>query len=137
MKLILVRGLPGSGKSTIAKQLAESHSVWHLEADQYFMVDGKYKFDVYKLRQAHEWCQESTRLKLEGIKMGLGDTVVVSNTFTTIKELRPYFDIAREFGIVPNVILAQGNFGSIHDVPEETMTRMRDRFVYDISELYK
>lgn len=128
MKLILVRGLPGSGKSTIAGKLDSCH----MEADQYFMVNGEYRFDASKLKQAHEWCQEKTR---EALKAGFN--AVVSNTFTTIKELRPYFDIAREFGIVPNVILAQGNFGSVHDVPEEAMERMRNRFVYDISELYK
>lgn len=127
MKLILVRGLPGSGKSTIAKQLDGIH----LEADQYFMIDGEYQFDVYKLRQAHEWCQSETRLHLRR-----GFDVVVSNTFTTIKELRPYFEIAQEFGIVPNVIVAQGDFGSVHAVPEETLARMRARFAYDISELY-
>lgn len=132
MKLILVRGLPGSGKSTIAEQL--SHISWmnHLEADMYFMRDGEYKFDVNKLGAAHAWCQNETRECLRE-----GNPVVVSNTFTTIKEIRPYFDIAKELGIIPNVILAQGNFGNIHNVPEETLEKMRQRFVYDISELYK
>ena len=127
MKLILVRGLPGSGKSTIAREFDGIH----LEADQYFMIDGEYKFDVNKLRQAHEWCQDQTCLWLSK-----GFTVVVSNTFTTIKELRPYFDIAKDLGIVPNVIVAQGNFKNEHNVPEETLAKMRDRFTYDISELY-
>ncbi|MGA1048575.1 MAG: ATP-binding protein, partial [Minisyncoccia bacterium] len=36
-KLFLVRGLPGSGKSTLAKALGGIN----IEADQYFMVDGK------------------------------------------------------------------------------------------------
>lgn len=128
MKLILVRGMPGSGKSTLAKQLSGTH----LEADMYFMKDGEYQFDVNKLRDAHEWCQTETRLHLRQ-----GFDVVVSNTFTTIKELRPYFEIASEFDIVPNVIVAQGEFGSVHAVPEETLARMRARFAYDISELYK
>lgn len=131
MKLILVRGLPGSGKSTIAEAISLADFT-HLEADQYFMKDGEYKFDANKLGAAHAWCQEQTRYWL-----GVSGRVVVSNTFTTIKELRPYFDIAAEFNIVPNVILAQGNFGNIHDVPEETLEKMRQRFVYDISELYK
>lgn len=127
MELILVRGLPGSGKSTIARKFVGVH----LEADMYFMQDGEYKFDVNKLRQAHEWCQEQTRNWLKP-----DARVVVSNTFTTMKELRPYFEIAREFGIVPNVIVAQGNFKNEHNVPEETLTKMKARFTYDISELY-
>ncbi len=130
MKLILVRGLPGSGKSTLAKKLAEMSGL-HFEADMYFMKDGKYEFDISKLAEAHAWCQRETRHWLNE-----GATVTVSNTFTTIKELRPYFDIAKEFSIVPNVVLAQANFGSVHDVPIETLERMKQRFVYDISELY-
>lgn len=127
MKLILVRGLPGSGKSTIAKQLGGIH----LEADMFFMRDGEYEFDANRLREAHEWCQKQTRYWLS-----VSDLVAVSNTFTTVKELRPYFDIAQEFGIVPNVIVAQGDFGNIHNVPEETLERMQARFAYNISELY-
>jgi len=61
---------------------------------------------------------------------------VVSNTFTTIKELRPYFDIAKELNIVPTVLLVQGNFKSVHNVPEKTLQKMKARFQYDISELY-
>lgn len=128
MKLILVRGLPGSGKSTVARQFDGVH----IEADEYFMINGEYRFDHTKLKQAHEWCQEKTR---EALKSRF--TAVVSNTFTTLKELRPYFDIASEFDIVPNVIVAQGEFGNIHNVPEETLEKMKARFAYDISELYK
>ena len=43
--LYLVRGLPGSGKSTFAKKLVHSDFLV-CEADKYFMVNGEYKFDV-------------------------------------------------------------------------------------------
>ena len=46
-KLILVRGLPGSGKSTIASAIDgsdESYAPIHLEADMFFMENGEYKF---------------------------------------------------------------------------------------------
>lgn len=130
--LILVRGLPGSGKSTLAMKLARGFGHQHLEADQYFMRDGLYQFRVEDLGAAHMWCQNETRRLLEA-----GMTVVVSNTFTTLKELRPYFDIAGEFDVVPQVIVCQNCYGSIHDVPAETLERMRQRWVHDISELFK
>lgn len=128
-KLFLIRGMPGSGKSTLAKFLAKNH----FEADQYFYsFDGNYEFDATKLFAAHMWCQNRTRDILL-----LGYDVAVSNTFTTNKELKPYFDIAAEIGIVPTVILCQNQFDNIHDVPQETLDRMKQRFTYDISSLFK
>lgn len=129
-KLILVRGIPGSGKSTIAAAAMDEFDSVHLEADMYFIKDGEYKFDADRLHQAHMWCQHETNRHLE-----LDFLVVVSNTFTTIKELRPYFDIALEHKILPAVYLAQNQFSNIHNVPQESLDRMKRRFVFDISPL--
>ena len=129
-KMVLVRGLPGSGKSTIAKNLIGWY--WHLETDQYWMKDGEYKFDASKLGVAHQWCQDETHSLLSR-----GFSAVVSNTFTTKKELRPYFEIAKEFDIVPQVILCQAQYGNIHNVPEETLRKMKARFDYNIDDLYE
>lgn len=136
-KLILVRGIPGCGKSALAFQLtnaieASGSDAIRIEVDGFFMENCHYKFDPDKLRYAHEWCQNKT---LDYI--GRGWTVVVSNTFTTIKELCPYFEIAKKFGQCPAVYLCQNEFQNIHDVPSDVITRMKSRFQYDISELYK
>jgi predicted kinase len=125
VKLILVRGLPGSGKSTLASQL---RNFAHLEADMYFIDEhGEYRFDASKLSRAHQWCQQQTFAYLKA-----SFPVVVSNTFTTQKELQPYLDMASELGITPQVVLCQGEFGSVHNVPEETLLKMKQRFQYDI-----
>lgn len=131
-ELILVRGMPGSGKTTTATKLYRAMNNAHFEADQYFMRNGKYEFDVNQLRQAHEWCQNKTRENL-----GYGYRVIVSNTFTTLKELRPYFDIAKEIGIIPTVITCNNQFQNVHDVPAETLAKMKARFAHDISELFR
>lgn len=127
--MILVRGLPGSGKSTLAKTLIGFYM--HVEADMFFMVDGEYKFDVNKIMLAHAWAQGRTCELLAA-----GFNVVVSNTFTTIKEMRPYFEIAKEFDCVPQVITCHAQYGNIHGVPEETLAKMKNRFVWDLMELY-
>lgn len=129
--LILIRGLPGSGKSTLAQQMVRSFGHVHLEADQFFMRDGRYDFRSNDLPTAHQWCQNETRRLLT-----TGMTVIVSNTFTTVKELRPYFDIAAEFDLVPQVVVCQNQFENIHAVPAETLERMRQRWAWDISELF-
>lgn len=133
MELILIRGLPGAGKSTLAAHLQRAMlgDAVVLEADQFFMVKGEYVFDRTKLRAAHFWCQEQT-----GSMLDRGKTVIVANTFTTKWELFPYFDIARNRCIMPTVILCQSNYKSIHNVPVETVVAMKERFEYNIDSLF-
>ena len=136
--MTICRGLPGSAKTTIAKQLLyqareAGRECLHYEADMYFTdALGNYNFDQNNLAEAHDWCRKSTYNALSD-----GQDVIISNTFTTIRELRPYFEIAKEFGIIPNVILCQSNFGSIHNVPEESIDKMKARFAYDISSMFE
>jgi len=125
--LTLLRGLPGSGKSTVARRLLGVH----YEADQFFMKNGVYEFDATLLYKAHKQCQDNTRASLAN-----GSNVVVSNTFTTIKELKEYFVIAKEFNIVPTVITCQNQFQNEHNVPPETLSKMKARWAHDISELF-
>ena len=116
-KLVLIRGLPGSGKSTIAKSMA---GYKHYEADMYHMVDGEYVFDFNNIKKAHEWCQSSTLAELEK-----GGRVVVSNTFTEKWEILPYI----EFGYSYSVIVARGEFENTHKVPEDVLIKMKARFI--------
>lgn len=126
-KLWVIRGLPGSGKSTYAKQLMlDGVCGAHYEADMYFMCDGEYQFDATKLYRAHRWCLKSVKESLIN-----GVDTVVSNTFTTRKELKPYLVLAAELGCEIEVITMTGEYGSIHDVSAETMQKMRNRFVVD------
>ena len=125
--LYILRGLPGSGKSTLAERLKVGQEwVYHFEADMWFYdKDGKYNFDATKLREAHLWCQTGV-----DDKMSSGYDVIVSNTFTTEKELQPYYDAAKNhnYKVVSLVVENRHNGKSIHDVPEETLDKMEKRF---------
>lgn len=52
-----IRGLPGSGKSTMAQVYRRNGFTW-VEADMYFdsFLFG-YRLDPAKLPEAHSWCQ--------------------------------------------------------------------------------
>lgn len=121
MELILIRGLPGSGKSTMARAMT-THE--HYEADMFFIgSDGVYRYDPKKIKNAHEWCQRETFKALAN-----GKNVVVSNTFTRRFEIEPYFEMAVAFGIQPKILEATGNWPNVHGVPVEIIEKMRQRW---------
>ena len=104
--LVLLRGLPGAGKSTFAKMLVGDKDYCHKEADMFFVKNGKYIFEPNKIREAHEWCQKTTEIFLNN-----GLSVVVSNTFTQRKEMQFYLDLAQSLN-VPVKIHALWHAGS-------------------------
>lgn len=122
--LFLVRGIPGSGKSTKAKQLIQEGLVdVHFEADMYFEVDGEYVFDPSKIKDAHAWCQKETDEALAA-----GKKVVVSNTFVKKWETAAYFDMATKHAVNVEVIVATGNYQNVHGVPAEVLLRMKENW---------
>jgi len=126
--LYLLRGLPGSGKSTLAKQLGGSH----FETDKYFVGEnGEYNFDGSKLKEAHQWCQDSvSNAMLLNHTTGENETIVISNTFTQEWEMKPYMDMAKEWGYRVFSIIVENRHGGVnqHGVPDEKLQQMNDRF---------
>ena len=126
--LYIVRGIPGSGKSTFAKTLGGTH----IEADQYFVdVDGNYNFDGGKIKLAHEYCRAQTEawMRTDGTQVNV-DRIVVSNTFTQEWEMKPYFELAKEYGYKVFTIIVENRHGgkNVHNVPDEAIDKMRKRF---------
>ena len=126
--LYLLRGLPGSGKSTLAEQLGGSH----FETDKYFVGEnGEYNFDGSKLKEAHQWCQDSvSNAMLLNHTTGENETIVVSNTFTQEWEMKPYMDMGKEWKYRVFTIIVENRHGGVnqHGVPNEKLQQMNDRF---------
>lgn len=122
--LIILRGLPGAGKTSFAKMMWPEAVI--CEADQFFSMSGEYKFDATKLKEAHEWCREVVRHLMNNGK----PQVVVSNTSTTEKEIQPYLDLAKEFGYRVVSLIVENRHGNsnVHGVPKETLEKMKNRF---------
>jgi predicted kinase len=121
--LIIVRGIPGCGKSTFAKLLG----VAICTTDDFFTdKDGKYTWVGAKVGFAHLWCQSKCKKYMsEGIS-----PVIVANTATTKKELKPYYDLAIGYGYKVFSVIVENRHGgkNIHNVPEENVKAMIERF---------
>ena len=121
--LYIVRGVPGSGKTTLAKQLTANV----FEADHYFYDnDGNYNFVPSEIKEAHKECQQFVGLAMEsGIPK-----IAVSNTFTQEWEMEPYFELAKKHGFKVFTIVVENRHGGVnqHGVPEDKIQIMKDRF---------
>lgn len=125
VKLTLVRGLPGVGKSTYA---ARQPGAVVLSADDYFTTECGYVFNPALIGEAHQWCQGSARALLKN-----GVSVIVANTFTQRWEMQPYLEMP--YGTLEVVDLFDGGFSvaalarrNVHSVSENIIQRMRDRY---------
>ena len=120
--LILVRGLPGSGKSTHSNSEKYNKFI-HCESDHYFLKGGEYVFDRRELYTSHAYCQfKAFNAMLNGFD------VIVANTFTQIPEILPYIRFAQDNGIKWKIVECYGKWQNVHGTPEEIMLAMKTRW---------
>ena len=132
--LFLVRGVPGSGKSTFAKELVGGSDYLVCEADKFFIdkETGVYSWDPTKIKDAHKWCrnQVETYMKDSLKHDQFYRKFAVSNTFTQEWEMNTYFELARKYGYKVFSVIVENRHGghNIHGVPDETLEKMKSRF---------
>ncbi len=135
--LIILRGVSGSGKSTFANWLVNNLVISEnrdgkvgdylirFEADQWF-VDNDEPWNPRYLGTAHEWCQAEVKKSLQD-----GYITIVSNTTTTKKELDPYIKIANDLGVQYFVLIADGDYNNVHDVPLPKVEQQARRMYFN------
>ena len=129
--LFLVRGLPGSGKTSFASAIWNDYAV--CEADKFFYdKEGNYNFDPSKLKEAHSWCKnevESRMIEHQNNQQYYPE-IAVSNTFTQEWEMEDYFKLAEKYGYKVVSLIIENRHGgqNVHGVPEDKLQIMKDRF---------
>jgi tRNA uridine 5-carbamoylmethylation protein Kti12 len=132
--VIIMRGLPGSGKSSNAKHWEKivPDDICICSADDYFMQNGEYVFDPLKLKDAHKACFQKFQNALDNPYIHY---VFVDNTNTEEWQMMPYIkeSLAKKDSGVSIAIYIQyfpctveDSFKrNTHNVPLHTIERMQ------------
>ena len=122
--LILLRGVSGSGKSTIAPMFENAKLV---STDDFFLDEyGDYVFNANSLVINHQKCQLAVDMMMQDNE----ELIVVHNTFTKDWEMSHYSDLASKYGYAVHTMIVENRHGSknIHDVPPDSIEAQRERF---------
>jgi predicted kinase len=134
--LVIVRGLPSSGKTTIAKILTANQGV-AISVDEFMTTpNGEYEFSKNAFIEAQRQCKNLC----QDLMQSETDLIVIHNTMAQAWEAEPYFDMAREYGYLVQVMnLYDGGLTdaelasrSVHSMPIHLIQKTRQRWDIDI-----
>lgn len=153
-QIVIVRGLPGSGKSSVVRQAygnaaeacyakmdvsdVKNHNSVVVSADHFFMRYGTYVYDVREIGVAHMMCR---KYAIAAMMAGV-ETIVVDNTSVQNHEWAEYSDLANMIGGYETLLIDLFDSGMsdaelakrcVHGVPVDKIGRMRDRYERSIN----
>lgn len=147
--IIIMRGWPGSGKTTLANKILDkllngvvgedAHDIYRVlivSADHYFIdFDGVYRFRKAAIGEAHRSCKAKF---IEGL-MGRS-LIIVDNTNIKQVEYNEYIERGQKLGFKVFQAIPETNWmddleecykRNLHGVPKETIARMMKDFEQD------
>lgn len=122
-RLIILRGLPGSGKSTFAELFGGTICC----ADDYMVdADGDYFYEREKLKLCHSKCYYKF---VKAVEAG-DETIIIANTNVQKWEFAKYEDFAKKNDYKVFHIILENRHGSenVHGCPKEKLEDMKNRF---------
>ncbi len=120
--LLLLRGLPGAGKTELARILGGEA----FENDDYFTIGDQYLFDAKRMHQAAAACLQNVKNAMEDKK----PLICVANTFADEKELDSYRRLCALHGYRCHVVTVENRHGgrTCHGVTAAQIATMRESY---------
>ena len=126
--LIILRGLPGSGKSSLANVLSEKNRWPVFSIDDFFTdpVTGHYSFRFADNHLAYKHCQD----RVEQAMQTHVEKIILDNTFTLSWEIEPYFNLASRHHYRVHVVTVENYHGgkNQHGISEEQVQKMAEKY---------
>ncbi len=128
LQLIILRGLPGSGKSTIAQSISEENKYPVFSIDDYFTdpYTKEYAFDFSKNHLAYKQCELNTEKAMQE----KCSKIILHNTFTINWEIEPYFALAKKYSYMVFILTVEKyhNSENLHGISEDQLKKMAEKY---------
>ncbi len=137
MNVVILRGIPGSGKSTWAERQQGRKII--CSADHFHIVNGEYLFNPAKAGEAHNDClHKFLSFAMEASEgRGRTDLLIVDNTNTTAWEISPYYRLAEVYGLSVSILnfyceILTSFQRNIHKVPIKTIAAIHRNMLVEV-----
>ncbi len=127
LSLILIRGLPGAGKTTLAQVLSEEGRYPVFSVDDYFTSEDKhYEFRFDENHLAYKQCSDNT----EAAMKKKTPKIFLDNTFTLEWEMEPYFRLAAQYAYRVFVLTLENRHHgkNTHGISDQQIQKMAEKY---------
>jgi predicted kinase len=128
LSLIILRGLPGAGKTTLAKLLSEGVKWPVFSIDSYFTdpLTNEYNFQFDKNHLAYKNCEDQTRTAMENKT----EKIFIDNVFSLDWEIEPYFKLASKYNYIVFVATVENYHSNknSHGISDEKLQKMAAKY---------
>jgi predicted kinase len=121
----IVRGLPGSGKTTYGSELATDLGIKYFETDMFMTEpDGTYIWTEERWLKAIQKVEDGIYTELSN-----GNSVVLIGVLARWASIRDYVEAAQHEGFQVEIVHCTNEFESVHGIPAGKLAKLKINFV--------